>query len=116
MSGDRTAALKALISYNVPLEPALAVLASCGWDCDEPLVTLSNEDVVAVLDRYLAGSLTPDQVADWADLLECREDIELAPHLADVLFQLANPSINGPVLLSGAAALRRALLRLHGAV
>lgn len=116
MSGDRKAALKALISYSLPLEPSLAVLASCGWGCDEPLVTLSSGDVVAVLDRYLAGSLTADQVTDWADLLECREDIELPAHLTDALFRLANPNINGPVCPAVAVALRQALLHPGGAV
>jgi hypothetical protein len=77
MTLDRRPLLCALIAYELPIEPVLAQLSAHGWDIDEPLVTLGADDVVRVLDRYLEGQLTSQQVAEWADLVECREDIEL---------------------------------------
>jgi hypothetical protein len=67
--------LRALIGYELPVEPVLAALRSFGWDAPEPVVLLTREDIVRILDRYLAGKLTTEQVTDWADLVECREDI-----------------------------------------
>jgi hypothetical protein len=100
MSADRIAALKALIAYELPLEPALATLASCGWDIDGPLVTLTHNDVARILQRKVAGLLTAEQFTDSADLIECREDIHLPigpPDVSAAIFRLANPGLQRPI-------------------
>lgn len=100
MSAQRVEALRALIAYNLPVEPALAVLASCGWDCENPLVELTRGDLLNVLDRYSLGVLTAAQLTDWADLLECRDDVLLprgSPDLSEMIFRLANPNLAGPI-------------------
>jgi hypothetical protein len=51
-------------------------------------------------------------VTDWADLIECREDIGYAPmneHLGEVVFRLANPNLNGPVTREVALEIRSQL-------
>ena len=88
------------MAYQLPLEPALAVLSQQPPGSQHPLVRIDANDVCAVLRRYLQGTLTAEQVTDWADLLECREDIapvEGQEALAAVLFRLANPGLRGPV-------------------
>ncbi len=97
---NRITALQNLVAYALPLEPALEVLSQEPWDCEQPLVRFTAKDVSAVLHRYLRGELTAEQVTDWADLLECREDV--APvagqeNLAEVLFRLANPELREPI-------------------
>lgn len=97
---DRTTALQALVAYELPLEPAFAVLSQAPWESEHPLVLLTASDVCSVLRRYLDGSLSAEQVTDWADLLECREDIapvEGQELLQEVLFRLANPALREPV-------------------
>src|ERR1043166_6351741 len=54
--------LRALIGYELPVEPVPAALRSFGWDAPEPVVLLTREDIVRILDRYLAGKLTTEQV------------------------------------------------------
>ncbi len=100
MTLDRASALQVLVAYELPLEPALAVLSHESWDCEHPLVRFTARDVSSVLQRYLRSELTSDQVNDWADLLECREDIAPEPgqeKLSEVLFLLANPGLREPL-------------------
>lgn len=97
---DRKSALYALVEYSLPIENAIARLTNEPWDAPEPLVYFSAVDVERVLQRFLNGELTHEQVTDWADLLECREDIAPKPGqevLTNVLFKLANPDLASPV-------------------
>ena len=67
------------------------------------LATLSVHDVLPVLERFLAGDLTAEQLTDWADLIECREDIACADKpidLSKIVFRLANPNLRGPVTVA----------------
>jgi hypothetical protein len=120
MAHDRTTALRALIAYEQPLDPILAVLRAYEWDAQQPLATLTSADVISILDRYLSGDLTAQQVADWADLLECREDIELpnvgATSISDAVFRLANPNLRGELTPLVAEHMRAGLMRGGGAV
>jgi hypothetical protein len=85
-----------------------------------PLATLTGANVISILDRYLSGDLTSQQVADWADLVECREDIELpeagAVSISDAVFHLANPNLRGELTLQVAERMRSALSSGNGAV
>ena len=53
MQRDRAQLLRALIGYELPIEPVLADLRSFGWDAPELLVLLNREDIVRVLDRSI---------------------------------------------------------------
>jgi hypothetical protein len=114
MQRDRAQLLRALIAYELPIEPVLADLRSFGWDAPEPLVLLTREDIVRVLDRYLAGELTAEQVTDWADLVECREDIGFPGGdedvLSDAVFRLANPNLRDEVTPELGQIIRRELV------
>ena len=113
MSRDRIQALNALIAYDLPIEPVLDDLGSFGWDSVQSLVILSREDIVHILDRYLTGKLTAEQVTDWADLIECREDIGFPEGdeelLSGTIFRLANPYLRDKVTLELVKSKRREL-------
>jgi hypothetical protein len=102
------------------VEPIIAELSALGWDAAKPLAMLTKADIISILDRYLSGDLTAQQVTDWADLVECREDIELpeagAASISDAVFQLANPNLRGEVTLQLAERMRSALCSGDGAV
>ena len=103
MSESRIAALKQLIAYRLPIESTIATLATFGWDCEAPLVTLSVHDVLPVLERFLSGDLTAEQLTDWADLIECRGDIACADEpidLSKIVFRLANSNLRGPITVA----------------
>jgi hypothetical protein len=103
-----------LILYELPIESVLAELSGLGWDAPEPLVLLTREDIVRILDRYLAGELGAAEVTDWANLLECREDIGFPTGEEDVrsdaVFRLANPSLTDAVTPELGQVIRRELV------
>src|ERR1035437_3981961 len=94
--------LESAVRLDMPLAAPREVLRRFPWDCDAPLVTLQAADVVAVIDRFLDGELSPEQAADWADLLEVRDDVEFGvvagspDAVKDAIWLLANPETNLP--------------------
>ena len=119
MGRNRAQLLRALIAYELPIEPVLADLRGFGWDAPDPLVVLTREDIVRILDRYLAGELGASEVTDWADLVECREDIGFPDGerdvLSDAVFRLANPNLRDDVTPELAQIIRRELGGARGA-
>jgi hypothetical protein len=114
MQRDRTTLLHALIAYELPIEPVLAELRSFGWDAPAPLVLLTKQDIVCILDRYLAGELGAADVADWANQIECRDDLGFPgideDALSDTVFRLANPDLTEDLSPELAQTIRRELL------
>lgn len=93
---DRSALLAALIRHESPLDKVVMGLAELPTD-PTPAATLTRADISAILDRYVLGELTATDVARWAALVECREDIQFEPRheevVADALYDLANQDI-----------------------
>ena len=111
---NRRSLLQRVVRYELPIEDTLVLLRAYGWGSGEELVTLTADDAVAVLERYLAGELSGRQVQHWAELLEMRTDLGYdARHddeLRRLLFLLANPEVNESLSPSLARRLRRLLL------
>ena len=91
----RVDALHALIECRAPLAEGIARVLDFPWDCDRELATLKVADVVSVLDRFIQGGLTSQDVEAWADALEVRDDVGCDSNVGELLFQLSNPDING---------------------
>jgi hypothetical protein len=106
--------LKRLVEYRLPIEPVLEALSCLPFDSAEELVCIRRADVVAIIDRFLGGALTGEQVTDWADQVELRQDLGLEEThrdaLRDAIFRLANPNLRGPVTPEVARAIRATLI------
>jgi len=92
---DRVGLLAELLGYERPIGDVLADLAPYGWDSDETLADLKDSHVRHVLARYLQTGFSTTQVEEWANAIECREDIGYEPNSpeGDVIFELANPDM-----------------------
>ena len=99
------------------LEPPDSLLAELrtfpfDWD-DEPLLVLSRSHLRRILERFLCGHITSHQLEEWADCFETRDDVALDPEhgelLANLLFQLANPTINAALTPALATQMQAAL-------
>lgn len=117
MEGQRRAeVLRELIAYRSDPSPLMQELASFGWDwpAEEPLAVLTRRDLLTVIERFLAGELSAAQLEDWAERLECREDLGFEPGyeglVDDVFFRLATPCINEPLTPESVSRMRRLLL------
>ncbi|HZR76265.1 hypothetical protein [Bradyrhizobium sp.] len=99
---NRQAVLSSLIQFNEPVTLLKVALEPFPWDSDKPLVTLTSRDIVAVLQRFAAGEFGAIVLEEWANLVECREDIEYEPDrrdaISDAIFQLANPTLHAPLV------------------
>lgn len=100
MSTDRRRdLLRELVGLRRPLQHVLELLGGFPWDSDEPLVCVHAADVVGVLSRCLEGELSAQQIGDWANALEGRDDLEFEQggrtSLSEVVFELANPDLVG---------------------
>jgi hypothetical protein len=105
---DRRSCLRDLVELRVPLARARASLARFPFDSDDELLALNRIDAVRVLTRYLDGSLPSDDLRDWADALEARDDLGreqgVDDALTEFLFQLATPDLAGELTPDRAAA------------
>lgn len=113
MHPNATQLVEALLRCELPIEPVLEGLSQFPFDPAEELAELRVDHVLAVLERYMSGALTAEQVADWADRIEMRDDIGIEAEHADILrdsiFALANPAINEAVTPESARRMQREL-------
>jgi hypothetical protein len=97
---DRAALLARIIAGESDLGQLTADLRRLPWDSPE-LVVLRAKDVALLLRRYLADEITAAFCSEWAETLECRDDVGFESsheeELRDLLFLLANPAINEPL-------------------
>ena len=104
--------LSRLALFEEPSAPLIDELRAMGWDwLGEPLLVLTEEHFVRIMDRFLVGQLTADQVVEWAENLEQREDVGFSQDkpeaLDELLFCLANPDINYAITPQNIEQLKR---------
>ncbi len=97
----RRVALEDLIHLRGSVADTLKRLRVFDWDSARNLVTLSPATVIEVLERYLSGDVTAEEIEKWADGIEVREDIAFPPLfdtvMKELFFELANPEIDRPL-------------------
>lgn len=101
---DRFLILKDLVSFNKPVNELSNMVSQLDWDYDgQPFIVKASE-IKNALKRFLAGECTTQELEDWANLLECREDLEFEEGrleaIENVIDCLANPVLQGEITLS----------------
>jgi hypothetical protein len=85
-------------SSGKPLNILAEMVCSLGWS-EAPAVTLTADHIVSVLQQFRSGAITAADVEGWADMIECREDIDYQPdryeEILQAIYVLANPVLNG---------------------
>jgi len=101
---DRKKTLQDLIEFRKKPSVMHAALSAFEWDCDEELVQMERRQIATVLQKYIAGETSDEEIEDWANLIEGRDDINYA-EVEDVLHVLANPAITYKLTPSVAVSL-----------
>lgn len=105
--------LARLVAFSVPLEEIRRSLSQFEWDYQGDAYSFSGQDLQKVLIMYLKGSLNEEQIEEWANLIEMREDIQFTGLNSGVvesaIFELANPVLYGDVSKESAEALIKKL-------
>ena len=109
----REQVLKDLVARRGPVPETLARLKEFPWDSGAPLVILTRRDILALLDEYLREKVARESCEEWANALELRDDIGMEhgfeDMLKDFIFELANPTIKGPLTRSRAESWKASL-------
>lgn len=86
--------LEDLTSLNKDALTLQKELNSYPWDVEQPLTTLSKTKVLQVLARVIGSEVKMQNLEDWANVIECRDDIGFeTEELRQLIFELANPQI-----------------------
>jgi hypothetical protein len=108
---DRARLIGELLNYERSVQDVLAGLSTYGWDSDEPLRELKPSHVRHALHRFVLAELSAAQVEEWANAIECRDDIAYEPSSleGDTIFELANPELTQQLDLARAKQLLQLL-------
>jgi hypothetical protein len=113
---ERIQALLDLIELREPIPAAIKHLRRFPWDSDAGLVALTGNDLIRILDAYLAGEVSDTGVEAWAEALEGRDDIVYEPKqayiLKQIVFELANPLLTTSMSPARASRLTESLSEL----
>lgn len=97
MSDESEAGRRVLLVDLVEWAQAVAELKSrlarLPWDVEQPLVNVERRHVEAAVDRVRLNRATLADLVEWADALECRDDIACTDVARDMLHVLANPTL-----------------------
>lgn len=102
---NRINLIKKVISYEDVTDQIFAKLSSYEWDFDGNPVLFGAQDIKRVLKLYLDQRITARDIDKWANFIECRDDVEPHESIAEILFELANPDIQGALTETRAKAL-----------
>jgi len=103
--------LQQLVDFKNPtaLPALMEQLRKFDKDRQDRIVHLPLEKIASVLTRYISGELSAEDVEEWANAVEIREDIELGddndPASTNVVWELANPLLTRPLTHDRARAL-----------
>ena len=112
MSLDRVSHAELLYSViSLQLAPAGAEDAlSGGRDLELAVAVVTQRDLSVVLERFVGESMSATEVAEWADFLELRDDVDYDLELVkEVVHELANPVLEGALTQERARILLAAL-------
>jgi hypothetical protein len=97
----RKAILEELLALRSPLDESLGTLATLAWDSEAELATLDREHAVGLINRFLSGMVSSDDLEQWANAIEGRDDIAFVIRdghlLQESVFELANPLLTEPL-------------------
>jgi hypothetical protein len=110
---SRLVLLRQLIKLDKPIGVLLKELEVYGWDAEQACVVLYRKDIENILAKSLSQDVSFRDVEQWAEAIECREDIEFEEdcqdEISEVMFNLANPIISGELTENKARKISEAL-------
>lgn len=95
---QRTKLLKEIIYIKRDLLELQAELSKYPWDVDTPLVIITKQDFLNIINKCIKKEITFNDIEIWSNIIECREDVEWEQEeMQEIIFELANPEINGAI-------------------
>lgn len=93
---DEIGILLDLVHFKNNIDTLKNMLSQIGFDSETELVSMSRDDMVEILQRSLDKKISFLELEEWANLIECREDIDFEDEKTqEMIFKLANPYLYG---------------------
>ena len=87
-----------LINFAKDISAIKRDLAKIGFDSESGLVAITKNTIANILNRVIDKEISYDLLEEWANLIECREDIGYEDEiLQEIIFGLANPCLYGEI-------------------
>ena len=95
-NNHKTRILLDLVYFKNNIDTLKNMLSQIGFDSETELVSMSRDDIVEILQRSLDKKISFLELEEWANLIECREDIGFEDEKTqEMIFKLANPYLYG---------------------
>ncbi|MBS9462158.1 hypothetical protein KIM67_07030 [Flagellimonas sp. 389] len=92
---NRKEVLKDLVLLRGKIEDLSMELKKYPWDSEAPILKFKRKDLIHVVKKFIDYHISFDTLTNWANALECREDLEFeSDDVKEIIFKLANPEIN----------------------
>ena len=93
---DEIGILLDLVHFKNNIDTLRNMLSQIGFDSETELVYMSRDDMLEILQRSLDKKISFLELEEWANLIECREDIGFEDKKTqEMVFKLANPYLYG---------------------
>ena len=87
-----------LINFTKGISAIKSDLAKIGFDSESELVTITKNTIANILNRVIDKEISYNLLEEWANLIECREDIGYEDEiLQEIIFEPANPCLYGEI-------------------
>ena len=95
-NNHKTSILLDLVYFKNNIDTLKNMLSQIGFDSETELVSMSRDDIVEILQKSLDKKISFLELEEWANLIECREDIGFEDEKTqEMIFKLANPYLYG---------------------
>ena len=95
-NNNKTSILLDLVHFKNNIDTLKNMLSQIGFDSEIELVSMSRDNIVEILQRSLDKKISFLELEEWANLIECREDIGFEDEKTqEMIFKLANPYLYG---------------------
>ena len=92
---DEIGILLDLVHFKNNIDTLKNMLSQIGFDSEIELVSMSRDDMVEILQRSMDKKISFLEREEWANLIECREDIDFEDEKTqEMIFKLANPCLH----------------------
>ena len=87
-----------LINFAKDMSAIKRDLAKIGFNSESELVTITKNTIANIINRIIDKEISYDLLEEWANLIECREDIGYEDEiLQEIIFELANSCLYGEI-------------------
>ena len=87
-----------LINFTKDISAIKSDLVKIGFNSESELVRITKNTIANILNSVIDKEISYDLLEEWANLIECREDIGYEDEiLQEIIFELANPCLYGEI-------------------